>query len=71
MNSYYNGPNPKMKLSFLYHDGSFDVREEYLVYDTSNLIADMGGYMGLLMGQSILGIYYFLTRILTKMEIWR
>ena len=71
MSSYYNGPNPKMKLSFLFHDGSFDVREEYLVYELSNLIADVGGYMGLLAGQSILGIYYLSTYWLTKMRVWK
>ena len=71
INSYSMGPNPRMTLSFLFHDGSFDVREEYLVYDISNLIADVGGYMGLLAGQSILGIYYLSTSWLTKMKIWK
>ena len=69
INSFYMGPNPTMTLSFLFHDGAFDVREEYLVYDTSSLMADVGGYMGLLVGQSVLGIYYFSTDWLTK--IWR
>lgn len=71
INSFYMGPNPTMKLSFLFHDGSFDVREEYLVYDTNNLIADVGGYLGLLVGQSILGIYYLSTDWVTNMKLWR
>ena len=71
ISSYPSGPNPRMTLSFLFYDGSFDVREEYLVYDICNLIADVGGYMGLLVGQSILGIYYLSTHWLTEMKVWK
>ena len=63
--------NPTMSLKFLYHDGSFDVREEYLVYDISSLMADVGGYLGLLVGQSILGIYYMSADWVTEMKLWR
>ncbi len=31
-------------------------------YDFSNVIADVGGYLGLLLGGSILSIYNYLTR---------
>ena len=62
---------PTMSLKFLYHDGTFNLREEYLVYDTSNFIADVGGYLGLLVGQSILGIYYMSADWVTKMKLWR
>ena len=63
--------NPTMTLVFQFEDGSYDVREEYIVYDTSNFIADVGGYLGLLMGHSILSIYYLSTGWLTKMKIGR
>ena len=62
---------PTMSLKFLYHDGTYNLREEYLVYDTSNFIADVGGYLGLLVGQSILGIYYMSADWVTKMKLWR
>ena len=62
---------PTISLKFLYHDGTFIKREEYLVYDTSNFIADVGGYLGLLVGQSILGIYYMSADWVTKMKLWR
>ena len=33
-----------------------DVREEYLIYDASSFIADVGGFLGLLLGYSIFSI---------------
>ena len=30
---------------------------QYIIYDWNSLLADMGGYLGLLLGQSIFGIY--------------
>ena len=33
------------------------MKEEYYTYDISNLIADFGGFLGLLLGYSILGLY--------------
>ena len=59
--SWPGGNHPTMTLSFQFEDGSYEVEEEYIVYDTSNFIADVGGYLGLLMGQSILRFYYFCT----------
>ena len=59
-----------MILYFLFEDGSYSVGEEYIVYDTSNFIADVGGYLGLLVGQSILGLYYWSAEWLAKLKIW-
>ena len=70
-NTWTQHKNPTMTLVFQFEDGSYDVREEYFVYDTSNFIADVGGYLGLLMGHSILSIYYMSTGWLTKMKIGR
>ena len=64
-------PDPTMMLVFQFEDGTYDVREEYIVYDTSNFIADVGGYLGLLMGHSILSIYYLCTGWLAKMKVGR
>ena len=30
---------------------------QYKIYDTNGFIADVGGYLGLLLGQSIYGLY--------------
>ena len=68
---FYMGPSPKIFFKFLFHDGTFTETEEYMVYDTSNFLADVGGYLGLLVGQSILGIYYLSIDLGTKMKIRR
>ena len=60
-----------MRLAFHFEDGSYSVREEYIVYDMSNFIADVGGYLGLLMGHSILSIYYLSTGWLAKRNMGR
>ena len=33
---------------------------QYLVYDWNSFIADVGGYLGLLLGQSCLGMYHLI-----------
>ena len=69
--TFPGGRNPYMILDLQFEDGSYDVREEYIVYDSSNFIADVGGYLGLLMGHSILSIYYLYAGWLTKIKIIR
>ena len=48
-------------------DRSYEEREEYYVYDEWSFIADVGGYMGLLLGYSLLSlcndIDFFLMKI--------
>ena len=34
-----------------------EVKEDYVIYDANSLIADVGGYLGLLLGYSALSIY--------------
>ena len=48
----------RMALEWEYMNSDYIVRQEYLTYDMNSLIADIGGYMGLLLGQSILGLYH-------------
>ena len=38
----------------------YDIKEEYYIYALDGFIADVGGFLGLLLGQSILGLYYML-----------
>ena len=52
-----NGEEPKLILLFIFEDGSYHVRQEYFVYDTGSFLADVGGYLGLILGYSLLGLY--------------
>ena len=37
--------------------GEYEKKEHYFIHDGNHLIADIGGYMGLLLGFSIYGIF--------------
>ena len=39
-------------------------RREYLTYDITDLIADLGGYLGLFLGWSLLGITVYFSNVL-------
>ena len=39
---------------------------QYYIYDQNSFIADVGGYLGLLLGQSIYGIYEVLSAVFHK-----
>ena len=41
--------------------GKTEVKEQFFVYDSNAVIADVGGYMGLLLGHSILSMYRYFT----------
>ena len=58
--------NPIITLVFEYRDGMYNLNEEYLVYDYNNFIADIGGYLGLLLGHSIFSIYSMSADWITK-----
>ncbi len=46
-----------MLFKWQYSNTDYVVRKEYLTYDENSLIADVGGYLGLLLGHSILNIF--------------
>ena len=46
------------------HDTSYVKEEHYLIYDFNSFIADVGGYMGLLLGSSILSLYDEIERLI-------
>ena len=54
---YHYQKGKAFALEFQFKDGMYLSREEYIVYDTDSLIADVGGYLGLLLGHSMLSIY--------------
>ena len=39
------------------NDRSYEERKQYIIYETDSFIADVGGYMGLLLGCSIWSLY--------------
>ena len=61
-----NKENAKIQLMFHFRDGMYNLNEEYLVYDYNNFIADIGGYLGLLLGHSILSVYTMSADLITK-----
>ena len=48
-------------------DGTFDVKEEYYIYDKDSFMADCGGYLGLLLGASLLSLYHMISEWISTM----
>ena len=46
-----------MHLDCVMVDNSYNEEEDYVIYDVNSFIADVGGYMGLLLGSSLLSVY--------------
>ncbi len=46
----------RLYLRFTFLSGKYEVKEEYYVYNEDSLIADVGGYLGLLLGHSVYSI---------------
>ena len=53
--AYPGGPNVYLHLYFARPET--EVEEEYLVYDNASFVAEIGGYLGLLLGFSALSMY--------------
>ena len=46
-----------LKLYMYFINGQYDEREHYVIYDYNSFIVDVGGYMGLLLGVSMQGMF--------------
>lgn len=57
-----------LNLQFHYASNHIAIKEQYYTYDFYNLIADFGGYLGLLLGYSILGFIDTLMVLLPKFK---
>ncbi len=44
-------------VQMVYLSSKQGVREEYVIYDGGSFIADVGGFLGLLLGHSILSMF--------------
>lgn len=51
---------------FYYNQGEYDLWEEYYIYNWGSFIADIGGYLGLLLGCSVSSMYHMTTPLLIK-----
>ena len=58
-----------MDLHFAVKDPFMTVMEETPIYDINNFIADVGGYLGLLLGASILAIFDVVADVTMSMKI--
>ena len=47
----------ELVLEVVVPNGQYEDREQYVVYDTDSFIADVGGFLGLLLGHSMLSLY--------------
>ncbi len=46
-----------LTLHIFFESGGYEAKEQYYVYDMNNLIADIGGYLGLLLGHSVFSLF--------------
>ena len=53
-------------IRFKIMDRSYEEEEQYIIYDTDSFFADIGGFMGLLLGTSLMSIYKDLEDLLKK-----
>ena len=63
----FGATDDKYKLTFKILDRSYKEEEQYLIYDTGSFIADVGGYMGLLLGCSLMSLYSEMEVFLKKL----
>ena len=54
----YDSSRPQVTYQIFYPEHEFPTREQVYTYDELNLISDFGGYLGLLLGYSILRFYH-------------
>ena len=59
---------PHLTMEFLMVDKSIEDRKQYVIYDFTSFIADVGGLLGLLLGFSILSIYDELEKMLRQFK---
>ena len=61
--------NLDLKLEIPQHEITYQVTQQYFVYDFDSFIADVGGFMGLLLGFSILSLYDELENLLRRQNL--
>ena len=65
-NPYIGEQAGQLHLKFIMSDSTYKEEEQYVIYDMNSFVADVGGYMGLLLGSSLLSLYHEIEAVLTK-----
>ena len=66
-----NSGNPKdieLELKFRIIKASYREEEQYIIYDFNSFIGDVGGFLGLLLGYSVLSLYGDIARVLGRFK---
>ena len=58
----------QLKMTFSIMENVVNVRKQYVIYDFNSFIADVGGFMGLLLGFSLLSIYDEIEGLIKKLK---
>ena len=61
-----NEPVDGVHMEFFFASGTLEVKTQYVVYNGMSFLADIGGFLGLLLGQSCYGIYVAMLFIFEK-----
>ena len=59
----------ELYLEFNILTGSHKEEEQYVIYDSNSFIADVGGFLGLLLGYSALGLYDEFVSLLSALQL--
>ena len=62
---------PTFTMIFIFEDDSYQLEKEYFVYNFNDFIADVGGFLGLLLGHSVLSMYHMSAEWFADTKIWR
>ena len=65
--TYETGTQDSWTLTLFFAKDRFHLRQQYYTYDFQQFLADFGGYLGLLLGTSIMGFYDTLMELLQKL----
>ena len=57
----------QVHLEFKMLDSAYKEEEQYIIYDMGSFIGDVGGYMGLLLGSSLLSLYMAMEAYMKKL----
>ena len=55
-------------LQLTIHERSHIEEEEYIIYDSNNLLAEIGGFLGLILGSSMLSLYDVVSERIKKVK---
>ena len=63
-----DGRGGDLHLSFRIMEASYEEKEQYIIYDWNSFIADVGGFMGLLLGCSVFSLFNDMKTMLGRIK---